>query len=283
MRVRHPLFHGPIVRRALREAVSKLDPRHMVRNPVMFVVLVGSALTTLLLAQDIVAHRGHLAFTFQIAVWLWFTVLFANFAEAMAEGRGKAQADAMRAARQETRAKRMQRPPDHLDIELVFATELRVGDHVVVKAGELIPADGEVVEGIASVDEAAITGESAPVIREPVGDRSVVTGGTRVLSDWLVIRVMANPGASFVDRIIAMVEGASRQRTPNEIALTILLSGLTIVLLLAVATLKPFAAYSGIADSTAGVDRASGLPHSHDHRRTALSDRNRGNGSTDPA
>jgi K+-transporting ATPase ATPase B chain len=250
MRVSHPLFHGPLVRRALREAVHKLHPRHMVRNPVMFVVLAGSALTTLVLVQDIVTHRGHVAFTFQIAVWLWFTVLFANFAEAMAEGRGKAQADAMRATRRQTRAKRMLRPHDHLDIELVFATELRVGDHVVVKAGEVIPADGEVVEGIASVDEAAITGESAPVIREPGGDRSAVTGGTRVLSDWIVIRVTANPGETFVDRIIALVEGASRQRTPNEIALTILLSGLTIVLLLAVITLKPFAAYSGIAVPT---------------------------------
>src|SRR5262245_18253196 len=156
MRVKHPLFHGPIVQRALREAVHKLNPRHMIRNPVMFVVMVGSTLTTLALVQDLVSHRGHLAFTFQIAVWLWFTVLFANFAEAMAEGRGKAQADAMRATRQQTRAKRMRSPHDHLDIELVFATDLRVGDQVIVKAGEVIPADGEVVEGIASVDEAAI-------------------------------------------------------------------------------------------------------------------------------
>jgi potassium-transporting ATPase ATP-binding subunit len=246
MRVRHPLFHGPIVQRALREAVHKLNPRHMIRNPVMFVVLVGSTLTTLILAQDIIVRRGHVAFTLQITVWLWFTVLFANFAEAMAEGRGKAQADAMRATRQQTRAKRMRSPNDHLDIELVFATDLRIGDSVIVKAGEVIPADGEVVEGIASVDEAAITGESAPVIREPGGDRSAVTGGTRVLSDWIVIRVTANPGETFVDRMIALVEGASRQRTPNEIALTILLSGLTIVLLLVVVSLKPLAAYSGI-------------------------------------
>ena len=247
MRVKHPLFHRPIVQRALREAVHKLNPRHMIRNPVMFVVWVGSMLTTLVLVQDIVARRGHLAFTFQIAVWLWFTVLFANFAEAMAEGRGKAQADAMRATRQQTRAKRMQNPNDHLDIELVSATDLRVGDYVVVKAGEVIPADGKVVEGIASVDEAALTGESAPVIREPGGDRSAVTGGTRVLSDWIVVRVTANPGETFVDRMIALVEGASRQRTPNEIALTILLSGLSIVLLLVVVSLKPLAAYSGIA------------------------------------
>jgi K+-transporting ATPase ATPase B chain len=249
MRVRHPLLHGPIVHRALREAVHKLNLRHMIRNPVMFVVFVGSTLTTLILAQDVIARRGHVAFTLQIALWLWFTVLFANFAEAMAEGRGKAQADAMRATRQQTRAKRMRSPNDHLDIELVFATDLRVGNYVIVKVGEVIPADGEVVEGIASVDEAAITGESAPVIREPGGERSAVTGGTRVLSDWIVIRVSANPGETFVDRMIALVEGASRQRTPNEIALTILLSGLTIVLLLVVVSLKPLAAYSGIAVS----------------------------------
>jgi K+-transporting ATPase ATPase B chain len=218
----------------------------MARNPVMFVVLMGSALTTLVLARDLIAHQGRLGFTFQIAVWLWFTVLFANFAEAMAEGRGKAQADALRAARSKTFAKRMQRPEDHLDYESVFATELRAGDHVFVKAGDLIPADGEIIEGIASVDEAAVTGESAPVIREAGSDRSAVTGGTRLLSDWVVVRVTANPGDTFVDRIIALVEGASRHRTPNEIALTILLSGVTIVLLLAVLTLKPFAAYSGI-------------------------------------
>jgi potassium-transporting ATPase ATP-binding subunit len=244
--VKHPLFHPSIVRRALWEAVYKLDPRHMVRNPVMFVVLVGSVVTTVVLALDIVAHRGHLAFTLQLAIWLWFTVLFANFAEAMAEGRGKAQADALRAMREQTRAKRLRRAADHLDFESVFATELRARDHVLVKAGDLIPADGDVVEGIASVDEAAITGESAPVIREPGGDRSAVTGGTRVLSDWMVIRVTSNPGETFVDRMIALVEGASRQRTPNEIALTILLSGLTIVLLLVVVMLEPFASYSGI-------------------------------------
>ena len=243
---KHPLFHPPIVRRALWEALYKLAPRHMVRNPVMFVVFVGSALTTLVFVHDVVAHRGHLAFTLELAVWLWFTVLFANFAEAMAEGRGKAQADALRANRQETRAKRLLNLRDHLDFESVFAAELRVGDSVLVKAGDLIPADADAVEGIASVDEAAVTGESAPVIREAGGDRSAVTGGTRVLSDWMVIRVTANPGDSFVDRIIALVEGASRRRTPNEIALTILLSGLTIVLLLVVTMLKPFASYSGI-------------------------------------
>ena len=240
-----PLFDPPIVRRALYEAVFKLDPRHMLRNPVMFVVLVGSLLTTLTLIWDAATGRGDLAFTLQLALWLWFTVLFANFAEAMAEGRGKAQADALRGTRHETRAKRMKTPGDHLDFLLVFATELRSGDHVLVTTGDLIPSDGEVVEGVASVDESAITGESAPVIRESGGDRSAVTGGTRLLSDWLVIRVTANPGETFIDRMIALVEGASRQKTPNEIALTILLSGLTVVFLLAVVTLQPFAVYSG--------------------------------------
>ena len=240
-----PLFDPPIVRRALYEAAYKLDPRHMLRNPVMFVVLVGSVLTTLTLVWDAATGRGDLAFTLQLALWLWFTVLFANFAEAMAEGRGKAQADALRGTRHETRAKRLRDPADHLDFLQVFATELRSGDHVIVTAGNLIPSDGEVVEGVASVDESAITGESAPVIRESGGDRSAVTGGTRILSDWLVIRVTANPGETFIDRMIALVEGASRQKTPNEVALTILLSGLTIAFLLAVVTLQPFAVYSG--------------------------------------
>jgi K+-transporting ATPase ATPase B chain len=240
-----PLFDPPIVRRALYEAGYKLDPRHMLRNPVMFVVLVGSVLTTGALAWDAALGRGDLGFTLQLALWLWFTVLFANFAEAMAEGRGKAQADALRGTRQQTRAKRLKEPGNHLDFLSVFATDLRAGDVVLVKAGELIPADGEVIEGVASVDESAITGESAPVIRESGGDRSAVTGGTRLLSDWLVIRVTANPGETFIDRMIALVEGASRQKTPNEIALTILLSGLTAVFLLAVVTLEPFAPYSG--------------------------------------
>jgi len=241
---KRPLFDWPILQRALYESLYKLSPRHMVRNPVMFVVLVGSAGTTLILTLDIISGRGDWAFTLQIAVWLWFTVLFANFAEAMAEGRGKAQADALRGQRQETRAKRLREPNDHLDFLSVFANELRSGDHVIVKAGDLIPADGEVVEGVASVDESAITGESAPVIREAGGDRSAVTGGTRVLSDWMVVRVTANPGETFIDRMIALVEGANRQKTPNEVALTILLSGLTIVFLFAVGTLGPFARYS---------------------------------------
>jgi K+-transporting ATPase ATPase B chain len=243
--VKHPLFHPPIVRRAIWESLHKLKPRHMLRNPVLFVVLVGSVLTTLILILDIVAGRGDIGFTLQLALWLWFTVIFANFAEAMAEGRGKAQAEALRGTRLQTRAKRLKEEGNHLDFVSVFAPELRRGDLVLVQAGELIPADGDVIEGVASVDESAVTGESAPVIREAGGDRSAVTGGTRVLSDWIVIRITANPGETFIDRMIALVEGASRQRTPNEIALTILLSGLTVVFLLAVVTLKPFAVYSG--------------------------------------
>ena len=240
-----PLLDPPIVRRAIRESARKLNPRHMLRNPVMFVVLVGSVLTTLILVRDIAAGLGDVGFTLQLALWLWFTVLFANFAEAMAEGRGKAQADALRGTRLQPRAKRLRDPESHRDFLSVFATELRRGDHVLVKAGDLIPADGDVIEGVASVDESAITGESAPVIRESGGDRSAVTGGTRILSDWLVIRITTNPGETFIDRMIALVEGASRQKTPNEIALTILLSGLTVVFLLAVVTLQPFAIYSG--------------------------------------
>ena len=242
---KHPLFHPPIVRRALWESFYKLSPRHMLRNPVMFVVLVGSVVTTVVLARDLLTGQDQMGFTLQLTVWLWFTVLFANFAEAMAEGRGKAQADALRAARLETRAKRLRDPADHLDFGSVFATELRQGDYVLVKAGDLVPADGKVIEGIASVDESAITGESAPVVREAGGDRSAVTGGTRLLSDWIVVRVTADPGDTFVDRMIALVDGASRRKTPNEIALTILLSGLTVVFLWTVTMLRPFAAYSG--------------------------------------
>jgi K+-transporting ATPase ATPase B chain len=242
---KRPLFDPPIVRRAVREAFAKLNPRHMVRNPVMFVVLIGSALTTLVLVQDLIAGTGQAAFTLQLALWLWFTVLFANFAEAMAEGRGKAQAETLRASRTLTHARRLDSPDDHLAFELVPATALRKGDYVLCTPGDMIPSDGEVVEGVASVDESAITGESAPVIRESGGDRSAVTGGTHVLSDWLVIRITANLGETFIDRMIALVEGASRQKTPNEIALTILLSGLTIIFLFAVATLAPFAQYSG--------------------------------------
>jgi K+-transporting ATPase ATPase B chain len=242
---KRPLFDPPIVRRAIGDALRKLAPRHMLRNPVMFVVWVGSILTTLVLARDVVSGAGNIGFTVQITIWLWFTVVFANFAEAMAEGRGKAQADALRATRTQTHAKRLDDPSDHLSSELVLATRLQRGDHVICVPGDVIPSDGEVVEGVASVDESAITGESAPVIRESGGDRSAVTGGTKVLSDFLVIRITANAGETFIDRMIALVEGASRQKTPNEIALTILLSGLTIIFLFAVVTLQPFAVYSG--------------------------------------
>jgi potassium-transporting ATPase ATP-binding subunit len=246
-----PLFDPPIVKRAIREAFVKLNPRHMVRNPVMFVVLLGSVLTTLVLVRDVMTGRGDVGFTTQLALWLWFTVLFANFAEAMAEGRGKAQADALRATRTQTRARRLDASDGgEIDIkafEVVAATSLRRGDLVLCVPGDVIPSDGEVVEGVASVDESAITGESAPVIRESGGDRSAVTGGTKVLSDHLVIRITAGQGETFIDRMIALVEGASRQKTPNEIALTILLSGLTVIFLLAVVTLQPFAVYSGRA------------------------------------
>ena len=244
-----PLFDPPIVKRAMRDAFVKLDPRHMVRNPVMLVVLLGSAYTTVVLFRDLVQGRGDWSFTLQLSLWLWFTVVFANFAEAMAEGRGKAQADTLRRSRTTTVAKRLLgKENDRIDrtrYEEVSAEQLRRGQLVVCIPGDVIPGDGEVVEGVASVDESAITGESAPVIRESGGDRSAVTGGTKVLSDHIVVRITANPGETFLDRMIALVEGASRQKTPNEIALTILLSGLTIVFLFAVATLQPFAMYSG--------------------------------------
>ncbi len=232
------LWDAKIIRRALVDAVVKLDPRTMMKNPVMFVVEVGSVVTTLLLLRD----KQNFAFNLQITLWLWFTVLFANFAEAMAEGRGKAQADTLRKARSETEAKRLL--PSGCT-ETVPSAKLRSGDVVLVVAGELVPGDGEVIEGVASVDESAITGESAPVIREAGGDRSAVTGGTRVLSDVIKVRITSNPGETFLDRMIALVEGAERQKTPNEIALNILLAGLTIIFLLAVVTLQPFAIYSG--------------------------------------
>jgi K+-transporting ATPase ATPase B chain len=232
------LWDAKIIRRALVDALVKLDPRTMMKNPVMFVVEVGSVVTTLLLFRE----KQSFAFNLQITLWLWFTVLFANFAEAMAEGRGKAQADTLRKARSETTAKRLL--PDGTT-KTVPSSKLRVNDVCVVVASEFIPGDGEVIEGVASVDESAITGESAPVIREAGGDRSAVTGGTRVLSDVIKIRITANPGETFLDRMIALVEGAERQKTPNEIALNILLAGLTIIFLLAVITLQPFAIYSG--------------------------------------
>ncbi len=232
------LWDTKIVRRALVDAVVKLDPRTMMKNPVMFVVEVGSAVTTVLLFRG----KQSFAFNLQITLWLWFTVLFANFAEAMAEGRGKAQADTLRKARSETEARRLM---PNGSTETVPSAKLRSGDVVMVTASELVPGDGEVIEGVASVDESAITGESAPVIREAGGDRSAVTGGTRVLSDVIKVRITSNPGETFLDRMIALVEGAERQKTPNEIALNILLAGLTIIFLLAVVTLQPFAIYSG--------------------------------------
>jgi K+-transporting ATPase ATPase B chain len=238
---RRSLFDGKIVRRATIDALAKLNPRVMMRNPVMFVVEIGSVLTTLLLIANTVQHQGHLSFDLQITLWLWFTVLFANFAEAMAEGRGKAQADALRQAKSETTAYRIVKG----ELQEVPSSHLRVDDVVRVVAGQMVPGDGEVIEGVASVDESAITGESAPVIREAGGDRSAVTGGTRVLSDVITVRITSNPGETFLDRMIALVEGAERQKTPNEIALNILLAGLTIIFLLAVVTLQPFALYSG--------------------------------------
>ncbi len=238
-----PLFDPPIVKRAIIEAFQKLSPRKLARNPVMFVVAVGSVLTTVLLAYNVFArqHTADLLYEAQIALWLWFTVLFANFAEAMAEGRGKAQADSLRRGRKEAMASR-ELPAGRM--EIVPATALRKGDIVLVKAGEIIPSDGEVIEGIATVNESAITGESAPVIRESGGDRSAVTGGTTVLSDWLRIKITADPGHTFMDRMIALVEGAHRQKTPNEVALDILLAGLTIIFMIAVVTLLPFADYA---------------------------------------
>jgi potassium-transporting ATPase ATP-binding subunit len=231
-----------ILSRAVMDSFRKLDPRTMAKNPVMFVVEVGAALTTLQLIWNSTHHSGGLGFGLQITLWLWFTVLFANFAEAMAEGRGKAQADTLRKARAETQAHRL---CSDGHTEIVPSSKLRSGDVVLVTAGELIPGDGEVMVGVASVDESAITGESAPVIRECGGDRSAVTGGTRVLSDEIKVRITSNPGETFLDRMIKLVEGAARQKTPNEIALNILLAGLTIIFLLAVVTLQPFAVYSG--------------------------------------
>ncbi|HEY3325213.1 MAG TPA: potassium-transporting ATPase subunit KdpB [Planctomycetota bacterium] len=240
-----PLFDPPIVRRAIIESFKKLDPRHQIRNPVMFTVLVGSVLTTgLFIAALLGSAEAAPGFILAVSLWLWFTVLFANFAEAMAEGRGKAQADALRKARRDIVAKKLAKPQRNAQFSLSSSAELRKGDLVLIEAGEFVPGDGEVVEGIASVDESAITGESAPVIRESGGDRSAVTGGTRVLSDWLIIRISANPGESFLDRMIGMVEGAKRQKTPNEIALNILLAALTLMFLVVCATLLPYSIYS---------------------------------------
>src|SRR5271166_5797505 len=231
-----------ILRTAIVDSFWKLDPRMLIKNPVMFVVEVGALITLVVLVLDAFQHKGNFWFGMQITLWLWFTVLFANFAEAMAEGRGKAQAETLRKARAETDARKLR--PDGTT-ESLASSKLRSGDIVLVAAGEFVPGDGEVIEGVASVDESAITGESAPVIRESGGDRSAVTGGTRVLSDEIKVRITSNPGETFLDRMIGLVEGASRQKTPNEIALNILLAGLTIIFLLAVVTLQPFAIYSG--------------------------------------
>jgi potassium-transporting ATPase ATP-binding subunit len=245
-RPKKSLWTSGIVVRALWDSVRKLNPRTLMKNPVMFVVEVGAVITTVDLARYIAYRLPGVGFALQITLWLWFTVLFANFAEAMAEGRGKAQADTLRKARAETMARRMKTDGSY---ETVPGSKLRTGELVVVRAGEFIPGDGEVVVGVASVDESAITGESAPVIRESGGDRSAVTGGTRVLSDEITIRITSNPGETFLDRMIKLVEGAERQKTPNEIALNILLAGLTIIFLLAVVTLQPMAIYSGAPQS----------------------------------
>src|SRR5512143_3454420 len=244
-RKRLSLFDPTLTRTALLDAFKKLDPRVQWRNPVMFVVSIGSLLTTALYIQALLGH-GEAAplFILAIALWLWFTVLFANFAEALAEGRSKAQAASLRQNREALKAKQLVAPHHEAAYVPVPATELRAGDVVLIEAGDTIPGDGEVIEGVASVDESAITGESAPVIREAGGDFSAVTGGTRVLSDWIVVRITVNPGETFVDRMIAMVESAKRQKTPNEIALTILLVALTIVFLGVTVTLLPFSLFS---------------------------------------
>jgi potassium-transporting ATPase ATP-binding subunit len=239
------LFDPEIVRKSLWSSVKKLNPIHQIKNPVMFVVEVGSILTTILFFHALTGKgEASPSFIFQISIWLWITVLFANFAESMAEGRGKAQAETLRKTRCETTAKKLSRPDRNAEVTQVSSSQLRKGDIVMVGAGEVIPMDGEVVEGVASVNESAITGESAPVIRESGGDRSAVTGGTMVLSDWLLIKITANPGETFLDRMISMVEGAKRQKTPNEIALDILLSGMTIIFLVVTATLLPFSIFS---------------------------------------
>lgn len=236
-------FNKKIVSSAVRDAFRKLSPRTQMRNPVMLIVYIGAIMTTWFTVRDFVqGNEQSTFFTLQITLWLWFTVLFANFAEAVAEGRGKAQANALRSSRSQTKAKKV----SGSETILVDAVELRKGDVVLVEAGDFIPGDGEIIEGMASVDESAVTGESAPVIRESGGDKSSVTGGTRVLSDWIKIQITANPGETFLDKMISLVEGAKRQKTPNEIALTILLIGLTIIFLFAVVTLAPFGIYSGI-------------------------------------
>ena len=239
------LFDPKIVMPAIGSAFVKLDPRTLIKNPVMFVLEIVTALTTVILIRDLFTGGGHFLFEFQIILWLWFTVLFANFAEAVAEGRGKAQADTLRRQRTETQAKLLAPTGDSQKFRLVPSTDLKVGDVVLVEAGDMIPSDGDVIEGMASVNEAAITGESAPVIRESGGDRCAVTGGTQVLSDWIRVRITAAPGSTFLDRMIRLVEGAERQKTPNEIALNILLIGLTIIFVFATATIPSYVYYAG--------------------------------------
>ncbi len=236
-----PLFDPPIVRRAIVDSFVKLNPVTLAKNPVMFVVEVGAVLTTVLMFRTLATSAAGFGFEFQIAAWLWFTVLFANFAEAMAEGRGKAQADSLRKTKTSAEAKKLS---GNGKIEVVSAASLRKGDVCLCEPNDVIPGDGDVIEGIASVDESVITGESAPVIRESGGDRSAVTGGTKVLSDYIKVQITSNPGETFLDRMIALVEGAQRQKTPNEIALNIMIAGLTLIFLLAVVTLAPFAQYS---------------------------------------
>jgi K+-transporting ATPase ATPase B chain len=239
------LFDSSLVRQALVGSFRKLDPRRQIRNPVMFTVFVGSLLTSLLGIETLLfGGQESAGFVLSISAWLWFTLIFANFAEALAEGRGKAQADSLRKMKRDVEAKRLDTPDRNATSRTILASQLRKGDIVLVETGDLIPADGEVIEGVASVDESAITGESAPVIRESGGDRSSVTGGTRLLSDWLIVRVSTNPGEAFLDRMIALVEGAKRRKTPNEIALDILLAALTIVFLVSCATLLPYSKYS---------------------------------------
>jgi len=242
-----PLFDPQILARALKDCIVKLNPVTLAKNPVIFVVEVGALVTTIFLARDLFTGAAHIGFTIQIAIWLWFTVVFANFAEAMAEARGKAQADTLRKTKSDSVARRYINGGNKL--EEVPASKLRSGDIVLCETGNIIPGDGEVIEGIATIDESVITGESAPVIRESGGDRSAVTGGTRVLSDQVKIKITSNPGETFLDRMIALVEGAERQKTPNEIALNILIAGLTLIFLLAVVSLQPFADYAGAAIS----------------------------------
>src|ERR1700689_2741968 len=250
-----PLFDPPIVRRAIVDSFVKLNPVTLAKNPVMFVVEVGAALTTILmfktLAFSSTSGAGGFGFEFQIAAWLWFTVLFANFAEAMAEGRGKAQADSLRKTKTDASAKKLS--GGNGKVEVVSAASLRKGDVCLCEPNDVIPGDGDVIEGIASVDESVITGESAPVIRESGGDRSAVTGGTKVLSDYIKVQITSNPGETFLDRMIALVEGAQRQKTPNEIALNIMIAGLTLIFLLAVVTLQPFAKYAVAASGTGAI------------------------------